>query len=47
MMVGTGAFLPARANRIEKSDANLALFAHVTRPCAGLQDNSEIKKKML
>lgn len=46
MTVGSGRVLPVRANRIEKSDVNFALFAHVTRLCADSLDNSKnIKKK--
>lgn len=31
MVVETGRVLPARANRIEKSDADFALFVHIAR----------------
>lgn len=31
MVVETGRVLPVRENRIEKSDADFALFVHVTR----------------
>lgn len=31
MVVETGRVLPVRANRIEKSDADFALFVHVTQ----------------
>lgn len=39
--------LPVRANRIEKSDADFALFAHVTRSRVVPRDKSENVKKAL
>lgn len=40
-----GHVLPVRANRIEKSDADFAPFARVTRPCIVSRDNSENVKR--